>query len=104
MPSAHSILENEGMNPSYGACSNVMADTHKNTLTYGMNNRMRKYDMALDESMSYANGAEGIATYAHPDGYVGKVWSNIEKPILGESDIIIQGRNYRCKIVKLMMV
>ena len=29
MPSAHSILENEGMNPSYGACSNVMTDTHK---------------------------------------------------------------------------
>lgn len=28
MPSAHSILENEGMNPSYGACSNVMTDTH----------------------------------------------------------------------------
>ena len=38
----------------------------------------------------YANGAEGIATYAHPDGYVGKVWSNIEKPILEENDIIIQ--------------
>lgn len=32
----------------------------------------------------------GIATYAHPDGYVGKVWSNIEKPILEENDIIIQ--------------
>ena len=38
----------------------------------------------------YANGAEGIATYAHPDGYVGKVWSNIEKQILEENDIIIQ--------------
>ena len=48
MPSAHSILENEGMNPSYGACSNVMTDTHKNTFTYGMNN-----DMALYESLSY---------------------------------------------------
>ena len=53
MPSAHSILENEGMNPSYGACSNVMTDTHKNTFTYGMNNRMRRYDMALYESLSY---------------------------------------------------
>lgn len=41
-------------------------------------------------SSQYANGAEGIATYAHPDGYVGKVWSNIEKPILEENDIIIQ--------------
>ena len=47
MPSAHSILENEGMNPSYGACSNVMTDTHKNTFTYGMNNRTRRYDMAM---------------------------------------------------------
>ena len=36
-------------------------------------------------SSQYANGAEGIATYAHPDGYVGKVWSNIEKPILEEN-------------------
>ena len=53
MPSAHSILENEGMNPSYGACSNVMTDTHKNTFTYGMNNRTRRYDMALYESLSY---------------------------------------------------
>lgn len=41
-------------------------------------------------SSQYANGAEGIATFAHPDGYVGKVWSNIEKPILEENDIIIQ--------------
>lgn len=41
-------------------------------------------------SSQYANGAEGIATYAHPNGYVGKVWSNIEKPILEENDIIIQ--------------
>ena len=31
-----------------------------------------------------------MATYAHPDGYVEKVWSNIEKPILEENDIIIQ--------------
>ena len=41
-------------------------------------------------SSQYANGAEGIAAYAHLDGYVGKVWSNIEKPILEENDIIIQ--------------
>ena len=41
-------------------------------------------------SSQYANDAEGIATYAHPDGYVGKVWLNIEKPILEENDIIIQ--------------
>ena len=41
-------------------------------------------------SSQYANGAEGIATYVHPDGYVGKVWSNIEKPILEENNIIIQ--------------
>ena len=41
-------------------------------------------------SSQYANGAEGIATYAHPDGYEGKVRSNIEKPILEENDIIIQ--------------
>ncbi|MDE7444699.1 MAG: hypothetical protein K2N15_03175 [Lachnospiraceae bacterium] len=41
-------------------------------------------------SSQYANGAEGIATYVHPDGYVGKVWSNIEKPILEENDIIIR--------------
>ena len=41
-------------------------------------------------SSQYANGAEGIATYAHPNGYVGKVWANIEKPILEENDIIIQ--------------
>ena len=41
-------------------------------------------------SSQYANGAEGIATYVHPDGYVGKVWSDIEKPILEENDIIIQ--------------
>ena len=26
----------------------------------------------------------------HPNGYVGKVWSNIEKPILEEKDILIQ--------------
>lgn len=41
-------------------------------------------------SSQYANGAEGIATYAHPNGYVGRVWSNIEKPILEANDIIIQ--------------
>ena len=41
-------------------------------------------------SSQYANGAEGIATYAHPDGYEGKVWSIIEKPILEENNIIIQ--------------
>ena len=41
-------------------------------------------------SSQYANGAEGIATYVHPNGYVGKVWANIEKPILEEKDIIIQ--------------
>lgn len=41
-------------------------------------------------SSQYANGAKGIATYAHPEGYAGKVWSNIEKPILEENDIIIQ--------------
>lgn len=41
-------------------------------------------------SSQYANGAEGIATYVHPNGYVGKVWSNIEKPILEEKDILIQ--------------
>lgn len=33
--------------------SNVMTDTHKNTFTYGMNNRTRRYDMALYESLSY---------------------------------------------------
>ena len=38
----------------------------------------------------YANGAEGIATYVHSDGYVGKVWSNIEKPILEEKELLIQ--------------
>ena len=44
-------------------------------------------------SSQYANGAEGIATYAHPDGYVGKVWSNIEKPILEENDIMRDEQN-----------
>lgn len=41
-------------------------------------------------SSQYANGAEGIATYIHPSTYEGKVWLNIEKPILEEKDIIIQ--------------
>ena len=41
-------------------------------------------------SSQYANGAEGIAAYVHPNGYVGKVWPNIEKPILEEKDILIQ--------------
>ena len=41
-------------------------------------------------SSQYANGAEGMATYVHPSGYEGKVWLNIEKPILEEKDIIIQ--------------
>lgn len=41
-------------------------------------------------SSQYANGAEGIATYVHPNGYEGNVWSNIEKPILEENDIIVQ--------------
>ena len=41
-------------------------------------------------SSQYVNGAEGIAAYVHPNGYMGKVWSNIEKPILEEKDILIQ--------------
>ncbi len=41
-------------------------------------------------SSQYANGAEGTSTYVHPSGYEGKVWSNIEKPILEGNDIIIQ--------------
>lgn len=35
-------------------------------------------------------GLEGIATYTHPSGYEGKVWLNVEKPILEESDVIIE--------------
>ncbi len=53
MPSAHSIEGNDGINRQYGACSNVMTDTHKDTFTYGMNSSSRPYDMALYESLSY---------------------------------------------------
>lgn len=53
MPSAHSINANDGISRQYGACSNVMTDTHKDTFTYGMNSSTRQYDMALYESLSY---------------------------------------------------
>lgn len=44
----------------------------------------------VDGAVFWSGNKEGAATYAHPNGYVGKVWSNIEKPILEENDIIIQ--------------
>lgn len=53
MPSAHSIEGNDGINRQYGACSNMMTDTHKDTFTYGMNSNSRPYDIALYESLSY---------------------------------------------------
>lgn len=40
-------------------------------------------------SAQYANNARGIATYVHTEGYIGNVWSKIERPILEEHDIII---------------
>lgn len=53
---------------------------------------MRRAQKPIWDALSsqYANGVEGIATYVHPYGIVGKVWSNIEKPILEENNIIIQ--------------
>ena len=53
MPSAESIGINEGMSKRYGACSNVMEETHTNTFTYGMNKETRPYDSGLYESLSY---------------------------------------------------
>ena len=40
-------------------------------------------------SSQYANEVQGVATYVHEKEYIGEVWSNIEKPILEENDVII---------------
>jgi len=41
-------------------------------------------------SSLYANNAKGIVTYVHPSRYKGKVWLNVERPILRRNDIIIE--------------
>ena len=53
MPSAKSIESLDDMNSKTGACSFVEGNTHKNTFTYGMNNRTRPADVALYESLTY---------------------------------------------------
>lgn len=41
-------------------------------------------------STQYAEGAEGIATYVHPMGRVGEIWSTVEEPILKINGIEIK--------------
>ena len=41
-------------------------------------------------STQYANGARGIATYVHPVGRVGEIWSTVEEPILEINGIEIK--------------
>ena len=41
-------------------------------------------------SKRYAQGVSGIATYVHPDGYIGGIWKRIEKRVLDGNDILIE--------------
>ena len=41
------------MEGNYGASSDILTDTHKNTFTYGMGKGKRPYDKALYESLTY---------------------------------------------------
>lgn len=53
MPSNASINKNERIERDYGASSDILTDTHKNTFTYGMGKGKRPYDKALYESLTY---------------------------------------------------
>lgn len=53
MPSAHSIVNLDGISKGEGACSCVMTETHYNTFTCGMGTGKRPDDVALYEALSY---------------------------------------------------
>lgn len=57
MPSAHSIVNIDGIPKSDGASSCVMTETHYNTFTCGMGTGKRPDDVALYEALSYEDRA-----------------------------------------------